>query len=1035
MPDRPRQTSLPGFGPENDIPPSGDEAAPDDKALTPALSQRERGEGGSAGAGRSPEDSPKEPSISNPQSLIPNPSALPPPSLSGKSVWVIDGHSLIHQVFHALPEMSSPRGEPVGAVFGFTRDLIFLMEEKKPDYLFCAFDMPGKTFRHAMYDQYKIQRPEMDAELVPQIASIRRVVEVLGIPALGVEGFEADDILATLARITGELDGQCILVTSDKDCRQLITDRVKLFNIRKNSFIDRDALKADWGIAPEQVVDYQALVGDSVDNVPGVPMIGPKFARQLLEQYGTLESVLDHAAEVPGAKRKENLTKFRDQALLSRDLVRLDAHVPVAIPWDKPSGRIDRAAALALFREFGFRSLVMKIDSLTKSLAGEGERLAQREITADEVSQIPTHPGPHPSPLRAPIEDWSGEGTDEANPLRAPIEDRSGEGTRFAQPTYHLVNTPQAFEAFLAELKKQKSISLDTETTNKMPRWAELVGLSFSWIENEAWYLPVRSPPGEPHLDMQATLDALRPVLEDASVEKIGQNLKYDIIVLRGAGLNLAGTAFDTMVASYLLDAGQRNHNLDDLALDYLGHSTIKISELIGSGKNQKCMDEVPIRQVADYAGEDALLPVRLKPILHKALEEHQLTDLFTNVELPLIGVLADIEWCGIKVDVARLAELSGQYGRRLQELEKEIYAIGGHQFNIASPKQLQEVLFTELNLPVVKKTPKTGPSTDADVLEQLAPLHPLPAKLLEYRQYAKLKSTYVDALPTLVHPATGRVHASFNQVVAATGRLSSSDPNLQNIPVRSETGREIRSAFIPGEPDWTLLAADYSQIELRILAHFCGDERLAQAFASDEDIHARVASQVNNVPLEQVTPAMRREAKAVNFGVIYGQSAFGLARALGIEQEAAQQFIDGYFEGYPRIEEFLGQVLAECANTGYVKTILGRRRAIQGVRPNAGRQRNLAERTAINTVIQGSAADLIKLAMIAISRRLKSEDLPARMLLQIHDELIFETPPQNLPALAALVSQEMAGVWNLKVPLKVDLKSGPNWAEAEKIE
>jgi DNA polymerase I len=929
---------------------------------------------------------------------------------------VIDGHSLIHQVFHALPEMSSPSGEPVGAVFGFTRDLFFLIEEKKPDYLFCAFDMPGKTFRHDMYDQYKIHRPEMDAELVPQIASIRRVLEVLSIPALGIEGFEADDILATLARIVDELGGECILVTSDKDCRQLITNRVKVYNIRKNAYIDRDALMADWGIAPEQVVDYQALVGDSVDNVPGVPLIGPKFARQLLEQYGTLEAVLDHAADVPGAKRKENLAKFRDQALLSRDLVRLDAHVPVAIPWDVPVGGINRPAALALFRDFGFRSLVMKIDSLTKSEAGD-RTLFQEETPADVGGEEFPHPGPLPK----------GEGTDVVGPHQR--ED----GTDYSQPVYHLVDTPQAFETFLSELKKQKSFSLDTETTSRNPRWAELVGLSFAWDENQGWYLPVRCPPDEQHLDLSATLDALRAVLEDPSLEKIGQNLKYDIIVLRGAGINLAGAAFDTMLASYLLQAGQRNHSLDDLALEYLGHSTIKISELIGSGKNQKCMDEVPTRQVADYAGEDALLPVRLKPILHKQLQEHELTDLFANVELPLVGVLADMEWQGVKVDVARLAELSGQYGRRLEEVEREIYAAAGHRFNIASPKQLQEVLFKELGLPVTKKTPKTGPSTDADVLEELAPLHPLPEKLLEYRQYAKLKSTYVDALPALVHPTTGRVHASFNQVVAATGRLSSSDPNLQNIPVRSEAGREIRSAFVPGQPGWILLAADYSQIELRILAHFCGDQQLCEAFARDEDIHARVASQVNNVPLDQVTSAMRREAKAVNFGVIYGQSAFGLARALRIEQEAAQRFIEGYFQGYPRIEEFLGQVLAECAKTGYVKTILGRRRAIKGVRPNAGRQRNLAERTAINTVIQGSAADLIKLAMIAIWRRLNSESLPARMLLQIHDELIFEAPAEDLASLADMVREEMSGVWKMQVPLKVDLKSGPNWADADK--
>jgi DNA polymerase-1 len=652
--------------------------------------------------------------------------------------------------------------------------------------------------------------------------------------------------------------------------------------------------------------------------------------------------------------------------------------------------------------------------------------------------------GPHPGPLpegegtvetsRLPV----GEGTVETS--RLPV----GEGT-VSKPTYHLVDSEEAFAAFLSQLKNQTVISLDTETTHVWPRWARLVGLSFSWNENEAWYLPVRSPPGERHLDLQKTLSPLRPVLEDPKIEKIGQNLKYDIIVLRSAGIRLAGTAFDTMVASYLLDAGARNHNLDDLALDYLGHETIKITELIGTGKNQKRMDEVPVRRVADYAGEDALLPMRLGPILAKKLQENQLDELFTRVELPLIDVLVQMEYDGVKIDVARLAELSRQYGQRLKELEAEIYALAGHGFNIASPKQLQEVLFKELKLPALKKTPKTGPSTDAEVLEGLARLHPLPAKLLEYRQYAKLKSTYVDALPELVHPETGRVHASFNQVVTATGRLSSSDPNLQNIPVRTEIGREIRSAFVPGEEGWTLLCADYSQIELRILAHFCGDERLSAAFARDEDIHARVASQVNNVPLEDVTPEMRREAKAVNFGVIYGQSAFGLARALGIDQDAAARFIDSYFEGYPRIEEFLAQILAECHKNGYVKTILGRQRIIQGVRANGGRldpisgssskhQRNLAERAAINTVIQGSAADLIKLAMIAIHRRIMHEAFPARMLLQIHDELIFEVPSQSLSRLVQLVSEEMTGVWTLKVPLKVDLKTGPNWADAKKL-
>jgi DNA polymerase-1 len=1027
MSDRTRQTSLPGFGPEDEVPPPqgaadsagaprppGRETLPDENLSTDAPSSfilhpssiPAHGPAGSASATQ-PNTGPRTPD--------------PGPSLSGKTVWVIDGHSLIHQVFHALPEMTSPRGEPVGAVFGFTRDLIYLLEEKKPDYLFCAFDMPGKTFRHEMYDQYKIHRPEMDMDLVPQIASIRRVLEVLGIPALGVEGYEADDILATVARVADELGGECFLVTSDKDCRQLITDRVKVYSIRKNQVIDRAALKEEWGIAPEQVVDFQALVGDSVDNVPGVPLIGPKYARQLLEQYGTLEAVLDHAREVPGAKRKENLINHRQQALLSRALVRLRADVPVPIPWSVRAGGINRSAALTLFREFGFRTLSHKVDALAGTLA-----LAEGTDSTGHPERSEGSP--------ADQELSSGSFAVLRMATTGPIT--KAERTMYPRPTYHLVDTPDAFDAFLAELKKQELISLDTETTHFLPRWAELVGLAFSWNESEAWYLPVRSPAGQRHLDLQATLEALRGVLEDPAIKKIGQNLKYDIIVLRAAGVNLAGTEFDTMLASYLLEAGRRNHNLDDLAWDYLGHTTIKISDLIGSGKKQKRMDEVPVVQVADYAGEDALLPVRLRPILAKKLEENELAGLFTKVELPLIDVLVEMEYTGVKIDVVRLARLSEKYSQRLGALEREIHSLAGRRFNIASPKQLQAVLFDQLRLPVLKRTAKTGPSTDADVLDELARMnvHPLPAKLLEYRQYSKLKSTYVDALPALVHPATGRVHASFNQVVAATGRLSSSDPNLQNIPVRTEIGREIRSAFVPGEEGWTLLAADYSQIELRILAHFCGDERLCEAFARDEDIHARVASQVNNVLLEQVTPEMRRQAKAVNFGVIYGQSAFGLARALGIPQEAAARFINEYFAGYPGIEEFLEQVLAECARTGYVKTILGRRRAIQGVRPNARGQRNLAERTAINSVIQGSAADLIKLAMIATYRRLQRERLPARMLLQIHDELIFEVRADALLSVARIVSEEMAGVWSLKVPLKVDLEAGPNWADTEKI-
>ena len=902
----------------------------------------------------------------------------PPETLEGKTVYVVDAHSLIHQVFHALPEMTSPQGEPVGAVFGFARDMFSLLEQKRPDYLFCAFDMPGKTFRHQLYEQYKSHRPTMDVDLVPQFGCIREVIQAMGIPGLGLESYEADDILATVARLTNERGGRCFLVTADKDCRQLITDRVFVYNIRKNQVLDREALKADWGIAPEQVVDYQSLVGDSVDNVPGVPLIGPKGAQQLLQQFGSLDTLYQRVEELPKGKKKENLIASRDQALLSRNLVRLDSNVPVPIDWEAARVRRSHPERLReLFVRFGFRSLVEKVDSLSGSSG----------IAQAEAKQL--------------------------------------------QLRYRLVDTPEALAELVETLRQQRSLSVDLETTNIWPRWADIVGIALAWNGDEGCYVPVCGPAGEQCLDLRATLGALRPILESPAIEKVGQNLKYDMIVLRSNGINLAGVGFDTMVASYLLDAGERTHNLDDLAKHYLGHTTIKISELIGTGKHQKRMDEVPIRQVADYAGEDAVLPLHLRPILAKQLAEDKLEKLFTDVEMPLINVLVELEYNGIKVDIDRLAELSQRFGERIAAVEREIHALAGRELNIASPKQLQQVLFQELNLPVIKKT-KTGPSTDAAVLEELAAMHPLPAKIVEYRQFTKLKSTYVDALPQMVNPKTGRVHASFHQAVTATGRLSSSDPNLQNIPVRTQEGRDIRSAFIPGEPDWQLLAADYSQIELRVLAHFSADERLREAFARDEDIHARVASQIYGVPLEEVTADMRRQAKTVNFGVVYGQSPFGLAKELRIDKQEAAQFIEAYFAGYPGIEKFLNRVLADCQTSGYVSTILGRRRAIRGVRAEPGRQRNLAERTAINTVIQGSAADLIKLAMLGIHHRLQSEGLAARMLLQIHDELIFEVPAEEIDTLAALVIKEMGEAHPLDVPLKVDVKVGTNWADAK---
>ena len=596
---------------------------------------------------------------------------------------------------------------------------------------------------------------------------------------------------------------------------------------------------------------------------------------------------------------------------------------------------------------------------------------------------------------------------------------------------YQVIDTPERLAWLVAELGRQKMFSFDVETNSVRPRWAETIGYSFSWSDGQAFYLPVQAPPGERHLDAADTLRALRPILENPAIGKLGHDLKNDMIVLRAAGVELAGARFDTMIASYLLDAGERNHTLDELALRYLDHHTTKIEELTGTGKNQKRLDEVALPRMTHYAAEDADVAWRLHTVLGERLREAHLDTLFETLEMPLVEVLVELESNGIRIDVDLLATLSRKYGAHLERLEREIHELAGRAFNIGSPKQLQQILFEEQKLPMLKKT-KSGGSTDVDVLEELARLHPLPAKIIEYRQYAKLKNTYVDALPAMIHPATGRVHAAFNQVVAATGRLSASEPNLQNIPVRSQSGREIRAAFLPGQPGWKLLAADYSQIELRVLAHFSGDETLCAAFARDEDIHARVASEVYNVPLEQVTSDMRRSAKAVNFGVIYGQSPFGLARQLDIDKSEAAQFIEAYFARYRGVGEFLEGILEECPRTGYVNTILGRRRAIRGIRRGATGQRNLPERTAINTVIQGSAADLIKLAMINIHRRLREEKSAARMLLQIHDELVFEVPPDELNHVAQLVAHEMSSVMQLIVPLKVDLKSGDNWADCQ---
>jgi DNA polymerase I len=913
-----------------------------------------------------------------------NPVSEVPGDLRDKLVVVVDSHSLIYQVFHALPPMSSPGGLSVAAVYGFLGDMLELLVRKQPHYIFCAFDKSETTFRNELYPEYKAQREGMPEDLRQQLPLIRKMVEAMSIGVLECGGYEADDILAKVAAESEAAGASCLIVTSDKDCRQLITDKVRLYNIRKDTEMGAEGLMETWGIRPDQVVDYQAMVGDPVDNVPGIPLVGPKLAQQLLAQFETLEGVFENSGSITGPKRRQNIENGRERALLSRELVRLRTDFDCPIDWvDGVVGRADVGLVEALCEEFGFR----RLKSRSAEVLGNGKTVTAKPKESIDVSR------------------------------------------------YACVATKDELDALVATLQRHALICVDTETTDTNPRQSQLVGISLCWAKGEAVYIPVLAPQGDPQLDKSLVIEALRPILEDPQIHKIGQNIKFDSVVLRSCGIDLQGIKHDTMVADYILEPGHRNHTMDDMAKRYLEHTTISIKELIGTGKNQKTMDQVPVSQVAPYAAEDADVPFRIAPMLRKRLEEENLAQLFDDVEMPLIEVLAEMEFNGIRVHVERLKELSKGFSEEIDRLRGEIYGLAGDAFNIDSPKQLAAVLFEKLGLPVVKKT-KTGPSTDVDVLLQLAPLHELPAKVVSYRQATKLKNTYVDALPELVCEATGHVHTSFRQDVAATGRLSSSEPNLQNIPIRTEQGRAIRSAFTASDPSWMLLGADYSQIELRVLAHYSGDPALIQAYADDADIHCRVAAEVNGVAEEDVTSDMRRMAKTINFGIVYGQSAFGLAKTLGISKDAAAEYIELYFSRYPGVQAFMLQTLVDCRLNGLVETMLGRKRRIQGIRDfsqlEISKMRSLteSERIAVNTVIQGSAADLIKLAMLNVHRRMRESNLQAKLLLQIHDELLFEVSPDDAGALTKLVRDEMTTVAELKVPLKVDVALGATWAD-----
>ncbi len=927
-----------------------------------------------------------------------------------KTFYVIDGHSQIFRAYHAMRpgSMTGPDGQPTWATFIFIRMLLKFIHERKPTYLAMALDGPRTELkRTAEYPEYKANRPPLPEDFPAQEEQIFQAIEALGIPMLKVQGYEADDILATLAeRIAGE-EMDLFIVSRDKDLDQLVNDHVVLYDPMKDEVLDAETIETKKGYRPDQAVEVQALMGDSSDNIPGVPGVGPKTAAKLITKYGTAEAVLDHADEQT-PKLSENLKKHADDLRLSRRLVELDRDVPLELDLDEMrTEAMDYENLRPLFEELGFQSLLDDLD-------------AARQAATDDPSR--------------PADDRD---------ASACTDRRAQDCAALARPTktttandfdYRLVDTPEGLAKVAEALKDVSRLSVDTETTSVQPMRASLVGVCLAWEPGRGVYIPVAGPLMATTLEPDTVREAIGPSLADPNIEKIAHNLKYDRIVLEQAGYELTGPAFDTMIAAHVLDSSRLTYKLDALALEILNHKCIPIEEIIGSGRHQTTMDAVPTETVAPYAAEDADVALRLADVLRPQLEAEGLDALLRDVEMPLLPVLTEMERTGIRVDPQRLKAMSVELGSRAEALHEAIIDAAGRPFNPDSPKQLGEVLFEELGFPVVKRT-KTGPSTNSSVLEQLAAEHankpPLPALILKYRKLTKLIGTYLKALGECIHPATGRVHTSFHQAGTATGRLSSSDPNLQNIPIRTEEGRQIRSAFV-ADDGWKLLAADYSQVELRMLAHLCRDETLMQAFSDDQDIHAIVAAEVFGVPLADVTPEQRGRAKGVNFGIIYGQTAFGLARGLQIPQHEAAEFISTYHRRFPRIREFLDDCIRQAKQTGYVETIFKRRRPITEIDSSNAQRRAAAERLAINSVVQGSAADLIKQAMIKLDTRIRNQGRATRMLLQIHDELVFEIPEPDVEADREMIAEEMTGAIELAVPLKVDVGVGDNWMDAK---
>jgi DNA polymerase I len=952
------------------------------------------------------------------------------PLKKGDHLFLVDGSGYIFRAYHALPPLTRKSdGLPIGAVAGFCNMLYKLIEDTKdefePTHLAVIFDASSKTFRNDIYPEYKANRLAPPEDLVPQFALVRDATRAFGVPCIEKLGFEADDLIATYARLAHEAGARVTIVSSDKDLMQLVNEQVDMLDTMKMKTIAREQVIEKFGVPPEKVVDVQALAGDSTDNVPGVPGIGVKTAAQLIGEYGDLETLLARASEIKQNKRRENLIEFAEQARISRRLVELDNNVPVEEPLEEMGVRDpDPETLIGFFKDLEFNTLTRRV----------GERFNI------DVDAIPAS-GEHPPEEAAPQQKQSVSRTARGG---APGATPKGIDLDFREANYVAVTTLPDLEEWIARAREQGFFAVDTETDSLAPMQARLVGVSMSLVPGEACYIPLQhgagggldfaDAEGQQQIPLGDALKALKPLLEDPGILKIGQNLKFDILVFWQHGIELR-CIDDTMLMSYALDAGVHGHGMDELSELHLNHKPIAFSEVAGKGKSQITFDQVPVDRATAYAAEDADVTLRLWHILKPRLVGERRATVYETLERPLVKVLAGMERAGVKVDKAVLARLSADFAQKMARYEEEIYEIAGERFNIASPKQLGEILFDKQSLEGGRKT-KTGAwSTDADTLEMLAAQgHDLPQRVLDWRGLSKLKSTYTDTLPEYIDPDTGRVHTSYSLASTSTGRLASTEPNLQNIPVRTEDGRKIRTAFI-AEKGNLLISADYSQIELRLLAHIADIEALKKAFADGLDIHAMTASEMFNTPIEGMDPSVRRRAKAINFGIIYGISAFGLANQLGIARSEAGEYIDRYFKRFPGIRAYMDDTKEFAHKNGYVETIFGRRIHLPAINSKNPAEKSFMERAAINAPIQGSAADIIRRAMIRMPQALADAKLSARMLLQVHDELIFEVPEKEAKKTSETVSGVMssaaAPALELSVPLDVDARAAKNWDEA----